>query len=212
MLNRVMIEDVSFQDLMTRVRAGDQDAAADLVRECEPEIIQAIRGPMNRLNLHRHLDPDDICQAVLANFFIRTAAGQFELKEPRDVIKLLVKMARNKVFDEARHHRADRRDDRRVVEASGVDDEHCLSFLAAETPTPSKIVAGHELLAEMRRLFTEEERYLAEQRALGVEWAILAKELGENADTLRKRLARAVDRVSKQLQIDTIRLSKTNSP
>jgi hypothetical protein len=37
----------------------------------------------------------DICQSVLATFFVRVAAGEYDLKEPDDLIKLLPNMTRN---------------------------------------------------------------------------------------------------------------------
>jgi RNA polymerase sigma-70 factor (ECF subfamily) len=43
------------------------------------------------------------------------------------------------------------------------------------------------------------ERYLAEQRAQGREWAGLAAEVGGTPEALRKRLGRALDRVLREL-------------
>ena len=51
-------------------------------------------------------------------------------------------------------------------------------------------------------IMTDEERYLAEQRAAGRGWAELAEELGEGAEALRKKLSRAVDRIAKELGLD----------
>jgi hypothetical protein len=33
---------------------------------------------------------DDICQSVMASFFVRAAAGQFNLERPDELIRLLV--------------------------------------------------------------------------------------------------------------------------
>jgi RNA polymerase sigma-70 factor (ECF subfamily) len=38
----------------------------------------------------------DICQSVLASFFVRAAVGQFELDRPEPLVGLLIGMARNK--------------------------------------------------------------------------------------------------------------------
>jgi len=65
-------------------------------------------------------------------------------------------------------------------------------------PAPSRVVAGQDLLAEVRRRLSPEERLLAEQRALGREWADIATEVGGTPQARRKQLARAVERVSKQ--------------
>ena len=51
----------------------------------------------------------------------------------------------------------------------------------------------------MRRRLTPEERYLAEQRALGRPWAELAAELGKKAEALRKQHDRGIDRVVREL-------------
>ena len=74
-----MPEGAAFRDLIDRVRAGDHQAAEDLVRRFEPTIRMAIRVQLDHSGLRRLLDSTDICQSVLANFFVRTASGQFAL-------------------------------------------------------------------------------------------------------------------------------------
>src|SRR5438046_943040 len=92
----------SFQDLIRRLREGDADAAAEIVRQYEKEVRRAIRVRLTDPRLRRTLDSMDVCQSVLANFFLRASAGQLDLDEPRDLVRLLVTMARNKVIDKAR--------------------------------------------------------------------------------------------------------------
>jgi hypothetical protein len=57
----------------------------------------------------------DICQSVLAIFFVRVAVGQDDLKEPDDLSKLLLTMTRNKMAEKMRHQHRLRRDSRRTV-------------------------------------------------------------------------------------------------
>src|SRR5262245_23610315 len=54
----------SFDELMRRVRAGDEQAAADLVRRYEPAIRRAVRVRLRDPQLRRLLDSIDICQSV----------------------------------------------------------------------------------------------------------------------------------------------------
>src|SRR5579883_3404747 len=110
----LVAEESSFPLLLQRVRAGDAEAAAALVRSYEPEIRRAIRVRLTDPRLRRTLDSMDVCQSVLANFFVRAAAGQFDLREPKDLLKLLVTMARNKILDRTRQERAERRNGRRT--------------------------------------------------------------------------------------------------
>ena len=48
--------------------------------------------------LNRLLDSMDICQSVLASFFVRAALGQYELETPEQLLKLLATMTRNKLL------------------------------------------------------------------------------------------------------------------
>jgi RNA polymerase sigma-70 factor (ECF subfamily) len=139
----------------------------------------------------------DICQSVLANFFVRAAAGQFELKTADQLVKLLVTMARNKLTSYARHQRAACRDQGRVKKA--ITDE---SAWVDPSPSPSQVVVNQELLHECRRRLSEEERRLADLRAAGRSWDEIAAEVGGKPDTVRSRLTRALDRVARELRLE----------
>jgi RNA polymerase sigma-70 factor (ECF subfamily) len=192
-----MPEDATFDALIGRVRAGDQDAAADLVRRYEPEIRRAVRYRLADARLGTLLDSMDICQSVLKSFFMRAAAGQYDLKTPQQLLGLLATMARNKLHSQARKHQALRRDRRRA--APGALDEE---GLVDPAPSPSGEVAARDLLHEVRRRLTPEERRLMDLRAQGHEWATIAAQLGGGVDALRVKLSRALDRVAGQLGLD----------
>src|SRR5229473_5112060 len=100
----------SFLTFLERVRTGDQKAAEELVRMYEPEIRREVRLRLRDSRLRRDFDSVDICQSVLASFFVRASLGQYELEKPEQLIKLLVTMARNKLADHARQEQAGRRD------------------------------------------------------------------------------------------------------
>src|SRR6476620_11789655 len=106
--------DEGFELLIRRVRDGDQQAAAELVRRYEPAIRRAARVRLLDTRLNRLLDSMDICQSVLASFFVRTALGQYELETPAQLLKLLATMTRNKLSNQVKGHRAIRRDFRRI--------------------------------------------------------------------------------------------------
>jgi RNA polymerase sigma-70 factor (ECF subfamily) len=184
--------------MIRRVRAGDSDAAAELVRQYEPEIRRAVRIRLTDARLRRSLDSMDICQSVLANFFVRAGAGQFDLEEPEQLLGLLVTMARNKLLDQARREQAGRRDQRRLQ----AGDAAPLAALPGAAETPSRIVAGRDLLEAVRRGLTDDERSVADRRAQGQDWAAIAADLGGTPEALRKKLSRALDRVARQLGLE----------
>lgn len=189
-----MSEDNSFRDLLRRVRERDEQAAAELVRRYEPAIRLAVRVRLTDPRLRRLIDSMDICQSVLANFFVRVASGQFELERSEQLVKLLVTMARNHLVNKALAHRAARRDHRRQQTGE--------AEVADPGPSPSELVANQELLHEFRRRLTEEERHVADQRALGRAWADIAAEVGDKPDALRIRFGRAMNRVVRALRLD----------
>jgi RNA polymerase sigma factor (sigma-70 family) len=191
-----MPDETPFQDLIARVREGDGDAAAELVRRYEPAIRRVVRLRLTDSRLRRAFDSMDVCQSVLGSFFVRAALGQYDLTHPDQLLKLLAQMARHKVTDQMRHERAERRDMARVV-----SDGDAIEAAAGDA-SPSRQVAGKELLAEFRKRLTADERELADLRSQGREWADIAKERGEGAEALRKRLARALDRVAQELGLD----------
>jgi RNA polymerase sigma-70 factor (ECF subfamily) len=193
-----MPESESAVELFRRVRGGDGEAAAELVRRYEPTIRRRIRVwlRMQDPRLRRVFDSVDVCQSVLASFFLRAAAGQYDLEHPEQLVALLVRMARNKLAHEVARQQARRRDIRRDEGSSETPEQ------TARAQTPSGIVAGRELLAELRRRLSEEERQLADRRAEGQEWTEIAAALGGTAEGRRKQLARALDRVTRELGLD----------
>ena len=83
---RHMPQDDGFVELIRRVRAGDEQASAELVRLYEPAIRVAVRARLTDPRLRRLLDSTDVCQSVLGNFFGRAASGQFEIKDPKQLV------------------------------------------------------------------------------------------------------------------------------
>lgn len=191
-----MNEQLAFQQLLQRVRAKDQAACTTLVRQYQEDILRAVRPALIGMGLQRVLDPTDICQAVMVSFFERVVTGPYKLEEPQQLRHLLLTMARNKVMDEARKYSAFRRDHRRH-QPDGEDD--CLKALPADISTPSSIAVKRELIEAIHRHLSDEERYLFEQRTLGRDWASLGAERNLSPEAMRKKVDRAILRVTKQL-------------
>lgn len=167
------------------------------MRQYEPLIRTEVRLRLLDPALYRAFDSMDICQSVLGSFFVRAAAGQYDLDNPRQLVKLLVAITRNKLAFQARQQHRQKRDLRRLVTARA--DE--LSVEGREQ-SPSQCAAGKELLEAFRARLNEEERELAELRAQDCQWEEIAARLGGTPQARRKQLARAIDRVSKELGLE----------
>src|SRR5262249_34879953 len=132
-----MPDEPTFTDFLRRIRGGDAEAVAELIKRYEPVV--RLEGKMRLTDppLGRVLDSADVCQSVMASFFVRAAVGQYDLNDAKDLVRLLVGMARNKVAFQARKQQAARRDIRR---GQPLDPE--VFDPAAGGPTPSQVVAG----------------------------------------------------------------------
>ena len=192
-----MAHEEPFKQLILRVRSGDPDAAAELVKEYERAIRTAVRVRLKGSPLHRVMDSEDICQSVLMNFFPRAALGRFDLERPEQLRNLLVTMAINRLRSHAKKEHAARRDARRIEK--DVYDEMAVADPAS---SPSQVVANREILQEFRRRLSEDERLIADLRNEGHEWAEIAAKLSTTPDAVRMRHARAVERVALELGLD----------
>lgn len=194
------VQTLPVHKLIRRVRQGDAAAAAELVRRYEPELRREVRLRMRSGHLSRLMDSVDVSQSVLCSFFVSVSLGRYEIEQPGQLRRLLVRMARNKLADQLRRHRARRRDLRRHRSLVEADVEG--ASLARAAPSPSDEVALEELVTQFRSRLTPEERRLADQRRQGRTWAEIAADRQVSAEALRKRLSRAIQRVASELDVD----------
>ena len=82
----------------------------------------------------------------MASFFLRAASGQYDLDQPDQLLRLLVVMTRHKLSKQERRHRAGKRDYRLMEDR----DPAYLEGKPGAGPTPSRVVAGRELLEAFR--------------------------------------------------------------
>src|SRR6516165_10855183 len=140
-----MTEATGFQAPLRRLRAGEAEAAAELVRQYESIIRCQARLFLTDPRLARLVDHTDICQMVLASFFIRAASGQYDLQRPEDLIGLLVRMTRNKIASLARKQQA------RAADQRAAGDSALTDVAGDAIAGPSTLLANRELLVEAHR-------------------------------------------------------------
>jgi RNA polymerase sigma factor (sigma-70 family) len=187
-----------FQDLLQRVRAGDDAAASEMFYRYEADVKRVVRAIMRVEWMRRGADPSDIYQSVMASFFIRAALGQYDISTPDQMLALLKRIAKNKVADLARspHRRVS------VVPVSGPD-------RAAIEPTdpargPASQIIWKELFQKVRARFTDAERRVSDLRMVGHSWDEVGAELGEKADAVRMRLERALRRIGREMNLEEL--------
>lgn len=190
----------SFLATIARLRNRDEDAAAELVGRFGPQLRRIARFQLGRTGLERCLESTDVCQSVLAAFFQRVTAGEFDLETPEQIFGLLRTMVRNCVYDKGDYFRAARRDVGRL-HSERVD----LIATADHAPTASGILTGAELRSRIEGLLSERERWLLEQRESGRTWPEISQECGVSSSALRKQLGRARERLASGLELGEFR-------
>jgi DNA-directed RNA polymerase specialized sigma24 family protein len=192
-----MSEASSFTSFMRAIRGGNEDAARELVRRFEGVIRREARLRMDDRRLLRVIDSMDISQSVLTSFFLRASTGHFDLETPEQLVKLLLRMTRNKLALQVRRQRARRRD-HRMLAAARVDELN----VPSSYPGPSELASDHDLIDAVRFRMDDEERQIADMRAEGWEWSEIAGRLGGSPQARRMQLSRAVHRAAKALKLN----------
>jgi RNA polymerase sigma factor (sigma-70 family) len=198
------LQEQSFERLLARVRAGDEEAATVLVRKYESALERVVRLRLVDRRLQKVVGVSDICQSVMKSFFVRMALGQYDLKKPQDLLKLFAVMARNKIADQAR-----RKDvERQGPPAVPLDEEQPTEIPSAQ-PSPSRLLEIHQLARDARAKLSPELRELVELRAEGLQWGEIAARVGGNPEALRKRVTRATDLIAAALDPDRVRTPRS---
>jgi DNA-directed RNA polymerase specialized sigma24 family protein len=135
---------------------------------------------------------------VLASFFVRTAAGEYQFNSAAQLLGLLLNMTRNKLVSAARREFRQRRDlRRRSAAASGA-----LESVPDKRPTPSDEVDRRELLERIYHHLTPEEFQISRLRCSGAAWDEIAEQMGGSAQSRRMQFSRALERVADTLGVD----------
>jgi RNA polymerase sigma-70 factor (ECF subfamily) len=190
-----MAEDASFRDLMRRVRAGDPEAALELVRGYEWAIRLQVRVRLTEPDLRRLLDSMDVVQQVWASFFPRAAAAQFELDDPKKLLNLLITLAHHKLVDQAKYLRRKRRGEGQVVGDVRAEGEPI-----DPRPGPEQVAGERDFMQEVRKRLSAAEQSVWDQRLEGRSWVEIAADLAAHPDVLRIQFNRTLERVARQLK------------
>ncbi|MFI4875604.1 MAG: RNA polymerase sigma factor [Blastopirellula sp. JB062] len=189
-------DSIDIAELIGQIRQGNPAAAEQLFRCYEPEIRAEIRYRLRSAAVRRVVDSQDICQSVMISFFLRVGAGQYEIAEPQDLLRLLLKIARNKTHDAYRAQMAEKRDIRRIRPLGDADSPDERPRLDQQAIDAAQLA---ELLEELEQQLSTQEFEIASLRRQGFEWEEIGQKLGESPEALRKRFHRAIERIGRNL-------------
>lgn len=186
-----------FEQLLDRIRSGDEQAAREFVEHFEPEIRRIARVRMRDHRIRALTDSVDVVQSVFGDFFHKYNTEERRIASSDQLLSLLVTMTKNRIIDLARKHKRTRasNEGQNAKEVSQIGQ---LDVMLNESG-PSTVVTSRDLAEHIRTRMSDSEFAIVELRNEGFSWREVADELGGSAEALRKQLERALGRVRQEL-------------
>jgi len=176
-----------FPAFLEQVRAGTPSAVDRFVDCFGPLVLQSIRKRLN-YRIRSQFDSADFLQGVWASVFRRPECLT-EVTAPNDVLRLLRRIAQNKVLDETRRVFQARKRAEGVEAPFAACEEHLQStpqFTDQRQPRPSEICHARERWHQLLAAPPEHLRQIPVLRCLGATAEEIAETLGLHARTVRK--------------------------
>jgi RNA polymerase sigma-70 factor (ECF subfamily) len=188
-----MPHDPGFDALMDRLRSGDPEAAAEVFRRFARRLIGLARQRLDA-RVRQKVDPEDVLQAALKSFFVRHAAGEYDLDSWDSLWSLLAVITLRKCGYRARHFRAARRDvDREVT----LPEEDAADWQAvAREPTAEEAALLAETVERLFRDLDEDFRPVVELALQGYRAPETSAQLG----LAERSVYRVLERVRRRLE------------
>jgi RNA polymerase sigma-70 factor (ECF subfamily) len=179
--------------VLSRIRAGDEEAARELLGRHEAEVRLVVRRQLPKL-LRSRFDSLDFLQSVWASFFQRVREGPAEFDDSRHLVAFLARAAKNKVIDEYRRAASQKQDMHR--EEPLYLEGHRPRELTAGDETPSQVVEASETLHMLRELVPEARREILDLKAEGLS----SREIGERLKVSERTVQRVVEELRRQIE------------
>jgi RNA polymerase sigma-70 factor (ECF subfamily) len=190
-----MAADESFVKLLTRVRAGDQDATTQIFERFAHRLLALARSRLDGLTRQK-IDPDDVLQSVFRSFFTRLADDQWDLDNWDSLWGLLALITVRKCGHRVEYFRAACRDIHREVSARAVTDSSAPGLEPpASDPTPSAVVMLAETVENLLGHLEVRDRRIVELSLQGH----TNSEIGNVVGCTERTVYRVLERVRKHL-------------
>ena len=151
-------EHESFDTVMDRLRAGDDDAARAVFLRFTHRLIALAHTKLESMSQTRD-EVEDVVQSVYKSFFIRSREGQFLVDDWDELWGLLTVIALRKCSNRRTYHRAQRRGlgwrGLRLGSASPTD---LAGQLIDRKPTPAEAAALSDTVRELFSALDEHDR------------------------------------------------------
>jgi RNA polymerase sigma factor (sigma-70 family) len=191
-----------FEQLMSELASGSEEAAWKIAELYTPHILRAVRSSLPSA-IRPKLDSQDFAQIVWASVLLKRSYLS-HVKSPEQLIGLLASVARHKVVDAYRHYTTyQARDLRRESPLEGHEHSEranamiqCDGGLLDRNLSPSQMAGVHEKWRHLIEQLSERDQKILKLRMRGETYAGIAQMLGIHSATAK----RVLDRIIEQLR------------
>src|SRR5262245_2236059 len=198
-----MSPDTPFPELMARLRAGDEEAAAVVFNRFARQLVRLAQSQFAS-GLRPRADAEDIVQSVYRSFFTRQGRGQFHLFDWDSLWGLLTVITVRKCANRLKYLRRECRDLGREVplEDAGGPEARGWQALARE-PSPPEAAILAETVEELMRGLDDRERTMLALSLQGYTVQEVSPQVGRSERTVQRLLERVHKRLS-AMQTNTL--------
>jgi RNA polymerase sigma-70 factor (ECF subfamily) len=168
-------------DLLDRLRQGDDAAAERLFRAYEPYLRKVVRRQLPR-QLRSKFDSSDVVQSAWVHFLQKLGGANWHFAGPAQLRAFLATVTRNRLTDRVRHFHAALGRERSL-------DRGNLGELATSTqPRPSEFARANDLWEQMLALCPPEHHQLLLLKRQGLRLEEIAARTGLHEGSVRRIL------------------------
>lgn len=168
----------TMDDLMGRLREGDERAAGELFRLCQSQLRRVVRRHMVP-GLRAKLDSVDIVQSVWLQFLHDLRASGERIRDGEHLMAYLTRAARHRLIDRFRRHRAALRREQPLSDGPGPP---------AAGPQPSQAAQAAETWEQIQALCSPSEAAVVRLRRDGLKVDEIADRTGRHPSSVRRLL------------------------
>ncbi len=173
---------------LDRWRQGDEEAARQLFDLYVDQLLALVRKRLS-VRLASRVDPEDVVQSVFRTFFTRTKEGKFQIDQPDDLCKLLVRITVHKTFRQVAFHKAAKRD-LNLEAGQGEDGRDVVLGLLDRGPGPEMANQFLDQLEHFLKRLRPDDRQILELRMQGYKDVEIAEKLNMSDRTIRRLMER----------------------
>jgi RNA polymerase sigma factor (sigma-70 family) len=187
-----MSQNDSFDELMARLKAGDEGAETLVFRRYVQRLI-ALAGRQFEAELRDKADVEGVVQSVCKSFFLRQRRGEFDIDDWDDLWSMLATITLRKCANRRDYLRASRRSVRREAGWTVQDGE---AFrIPDRAPTPAEAAMFSETVEQFFASIDPDDRAVVQQILMGYTAEEVAAQLDCSERTVRRVRLRAKRRL-----------------